>query len=108
MRAGIQPPEPRESPPDRDRDVRHDVVDEEQALFLAVLADVADAIPLERLSGDPDLRDLAVDTDLASDRPVDADDGLSHLAPTGADQPVEPEVLARVDNLRLNALGARP
>ena len=91
-----QAEDPGDAPPDGDRDIVPDRIGEDQALLLAVLADVADAIVLERLVH-RGCGPAAADADLAAGDAAVAEDAAGELAPAGADQAVEPEDFALVE-----------
>ena len=72
-------------------------MDTDQALGLSVLGDVSDAMAQGVVRASYP-HGLAVDEHLTAPDPIQADDGLGQLAPTGTDETVEPQDLSAVDH----------
>ena len=73
---------------------------QDQALVLAVLADIANAMAMERSATEAMLTGCARDADLAAGLAVKAEHGLGQFAAAGADEAIEPEDLAGADAAR--------
>ena len=75
------------------RDVGGDREVEEDAIALAVLREIDDAV-VDAVAIGADRQRLAIEDDLAAACPLQAADALDDLAPAGADQSGDPENLA--------------
>src|SRR6185437_3541649 len=90
-----QEPEPsRELAPYRDAGVFQHAMIEDQALLLAVLADIADGEIVDRFGDRADAARLTVDAQLAGGDAAPAEDALGEFRAAGADETVEADDLA--------------
>src|SRR5277367_4385044 len=86
-----QPDGVRQPPPDGDGDVARDRMHEDQSLLLAVLAHIAHAKSPRRIVHVTNANRPALDQQLAGRNPVRAEDRVSQLASSGADEAVQSE-----------------
>ena len=83
--------------PYRDRDVVLDGMHEDEALLLAIFADITHAICLQRVMHVGDPRRFAADEKVAAGDLSFTENGASEFTATGTDEPVEAQDLAAME-----------